>query len=298
MRILVTNHWLKKIGGSETFTYTLVGELLRKQCKVELYTLVPGQVSSRISQDFGVLVHTNAATIKKQDLVLANHKTCVTELAKAGIGPIIQTCHGTLPKLEQPAAGADYYVAISEEVKKHIKSMGYPVDAVIHNGVDLQRFSIKTPLNERPRFALSLAHSEQANAVLANACAQFRIKLLVHNKHRNARWDIENVINQADIVFTLGRGVYESLACGRNVIIFDKRPYQEGMGDGMVTPTNLAAFLQNNCSGRTRRLPFTVENVINEIWKYQSDPAVNRAMAVQYFDIVDAVEKYIDLWNQ
>lgn len=296
MRILIANHWLKKAGGSETFTYTMATELARRGYQIELLTLVPGVISKRIKKATGARIHTTSTTIPSCDLALVNHRTCVQEIRGKGIAPIIQTCHGTTPSLEQPEAGADYYVAISQEVAGHMAKKGKPADAIIHNGVDLARFNIDKPLNRRARFALSLAHSEEGNQIIAQGCADARIKLITHNKHKNPRWDIENVMNQVDIVITLGRGAYEALACGRNVAVWDKRPYQAGMGDGMITPENIDEILETNCSGRKYRLPLTRNNVAKSLTEYNPDAEAQRAIAKQRFNMADALDKYLALW--
>ena len=80
MKILVANHWLEKLGGSETFTYTLTGELVRQGHWVDLFTFRPGKVSERILKDFGV----GTSLDHKYDLVLANHNTTVKKLSNLG----------------------------------------------------------------------------------------------------------------------------------------------------------------------------------------------------------------------
>ena len=92
MKILVTNHWLKKLGGSETFTYTLVAELKKRGYEIDVLTFQQGIVSERIRKDFGIKILSTAKS--SYDLILANHNTCVKEAC--GNGPIIQTCHGTV----------------------------------------------------------------------------------------------------------------------------------------------------------------------------------------------------------
>ena len=292
MRILITNHWLKKAGGSETFTYAMAQELSLRGHVVECFTNVPGDISRRIKETFGVRIHTTTGTLRDYDLVLANHNTCVRAVKLANCGPIYQTCHGTTPRLEQPEPGAYKYIAISAEVCRHIAGAGFDCNAIIHNGINLIRFRPTQKLNRTPKFALSLAQSEDGNRIIAEACRQNGIKLITHNKHRNPRMDIENVMNKVDIVFTLGRGAYEALACGRNVAVFDwRKKYQGGLGDGMITPDNIDDFLDTNCSGRHNKLPLTVENINKAIAQYQPDAKINRVIAEERFDIRKAVDK-------
>ena len=107
--ILVANHHLEKVGGTESYTYALTGELVKKGYNVEYFTFFKGEVADRLENDFFVPYMSRS----KYDLILANHNTCVNYLF--GKGFTIQTCHGIFPELEQPSPHADAYVAISEE---------------------------------------------------------------------------------------------------------------------------------------------------------------------------------------
>ena len=115
MNILVTNHWLKKLGGSETFTYTLIAALKKAGHDVDLFTNQPGLVSDRIATDLKVY---SKRLKDSYDLILANHNTCVRSVYDRG--PVIQTCHGIYPKLEQPSDKATAWVSISREVKNYL----------------------------------------------------------------------------------------------------------------------------------------------------------------------------------
>ena len=114
MNILVANNSLDRLGGSETFTFTLIEELVRRGFSVEYFTFNFGLVSSKIENQLKV----SFCTRKKYDLILANHNTCVEHLYKYGF--IIQTCHGIFPKLEQPSSKSNLYVSVSTEIQNHL----------------------------------------------------------------------------------------------------------------------------------------------------------------------------------
>ena len=116
MKILITNHWLEKVGGSESFTHTLVKAAKEFGAEVDLFTFRPGKISQKIFEDFGV----NNQVKGNYDLVLANHHTTVEFCHNKKLGPIIQTIHGTVPKLERPSGFATKHVAISQEIQKHL----------------------------------------------------------------------------------------------------------------------------------------------------------------------------------
>src|SRR5690554_3286745 len=141
MTILVANSNLDNVGGSETFTYALIEALMKKGHKVEYFTFNKGFVAKKIEKNLNVFSQSR----KIYDLILANHNTCVDKLHKYGF--IIQTCHGIFPPLEQPSKRADAFVSISTEVQDHLGKLGFP-SILIHNGINLERFYSKSPLNK------------------------------------------------------------------------------------------------------------------------------------------------------
>lgn len=288
MKILVANHWLKKLGGSETFTYTLIGELVKRGHELSFFTLQPGLVSDRIIRDFGIAMHLKG----NYDLVLANHHTMVDLIN--GRGPIIQTCHGVYPKLEQPSKHACAYVAISEEVQRYLARFGYKA-TLIYNGIDCERFFPKSPTGKLKN-VLSLSHSADANWKLATACNSLGVRFKALNKYKNPVWEVEDYINEADLVVTLGRGAYESFACGRPVIVYDGRPYQQMFGDGYIDGTNLDESLKYNCSGRRYKKHYDVLGLFQQLKYYRrGDGEELRKIALEKFNIKTAVDQYLEL---
>lgn len=296
MKILVANHWLKKLGGSETFTYTLIGELVRIGHEVSYYTGQKGVVSSAIEKDLKVPFASSGAF----DLILCSHNTMVRYCRSAMTGPIIQTCHGTIPKLEQPSSSSDAYVAISSEVELHLLRSGVrkPIK-VIYNGIDLERFKPTSTALQEPQFVLSLSQSEQLNDYLKNYFTSRYVHFEGLNKYKNPKWSIEEVINMSDLVISCGRGAMEALACGRPVIVMDHRPYMPAYADGVITPGNIQDLLFSNLSGRRNMKdpydPSIIDDALDTLDDYTSDRM--RHLATQYFDISKQVNKYLKYYE-
>ena len=288
--ILVANNHLVNPGGSETFTYTLIKELIRREFDVEYFTLIKGYFSNRMESELGVKFKRK----KTYDLILANHNTCVEALV--GCGFIIQTCHGIFPKLEQPSSYANFHVSISQEVQNHLALKNY-ASTLILNGIDIEKFYSKSKINNVVTNVLSLCQSDEANNFIKKNCDELNINFNFINKNSNPIWDVEELINEADLVIGLGRSVYEAMACGRPVLIFDHREYSESFADGYVTNI-LASSLVNNCSGRFFKIKLTDEMMKNEILKFdQKDGEVLRKFVVDNMNIKIIVSKYIDLYN-
>ncbi len=294
MKILVTNHWLKKLGGSETFTYTLISALRNAGHDVDLFTNIPGLVSNRIAREFSIDIKNKLDD--RYDLILANHKSTVEHCARVTSGPIIQTCHGIYPKLEQPSDKATACVSISREVKNYLKSMGKE-STLILNGINCKRFTPKASPRKKIGKILSLSHSGELNNTLASMLANYRVKLITINKYQNPVWEIESLMQQCDLVISLGRGAYEAMACGCAVLVLDCRPYMKAvLGDGIVTRDNINDLLLNNCSGR-RLMRTNIREMMEESFeKYSPEMCeYNRHFAVNNLNITEKVNHYLNV---
>lgn len=288
--ILVANNHLVQVGGSETFTYTMIKELLSRDFDVEYFALVRGDFSKKLEKELKVKFKSK----KKYDLILANHNTCVEALM--GYGFIIQTCHGIYPQLEQPSICANFHVAISQEVQNHLAIKGF-VSVIIMNGIDNSKFYSKKSINKELKNVLSLCQSEEANLFLKKICNNLNLKFTSIDKNSNPTWNIEDVINDSDLVIGLGRSAYEAMACGRPVIVFDKRAYSESYADGYVT-NKLATSIINNCSGRFYKIKLTDEIMVQELSKYNAaDGEILRQYILDNMTVQLAVERYLNLFD-
>lgn len=289
MKILVANYHLQKTGGTENYTYALALELKRLGHEVEYFAFLKGEVSD-ILESKGIPYMSG----KKYDLILANHRPCVRKLQSYGY--IVQTCHGVVPKQEQPSRYADHYVSITEEVRKHLLSQDIE-SSVIFNGIDCERFTPKRPLPEKLSCVLSLCQSEELNAFIAECCEQIGVRFLSCNKYTDNVWDIPEKINQADLVVGIGRSIYDAMACGRCVLSYDMRKYiNAAIGDGYLDASNFDKVIENNCSGRTLRKTFDKEGFVQELLKYNpADGQWAREYALEHLNITRVAEKYLAL---
>lgn len=287
MNILVSNRNLGMTGGSETFTYTLIGELVKQGHSVEYFCFKRGLVASKIEKDFGVGFMSKT----KYDIILANHYKTVEYLHH--FGPIIQTCHGIFPHSERPSLHADGYVSISQEVQELLLRSGI-LSPIVHNGIDCDRFRPIKPLRTTSIRVLSLCQSEEGHGQVREACKLVGAEFGKLDKKVDNIWDVPNAINEYDLVVGLGRSAYEAMACGRPVIIYDKRPYASSMGDGYFLEV-MPVSLRNNCSGRALHKDFSVEELADEIRKYKAeDGAIARRYAELNFNIESTTKAYLE----
>ncbi|AHF14779.1 glycosyltransferase [Niabella soli] len=289
--ILVATNHLKDLGGSETFAYTLIGELKRLGFEVEYFTFYKGLVSDKIENDLGA----GFMSKKKYDLILANHNSCVKYLVNRGF--IIQTCHGVFPELEQPSSYAHKHVAISKEVQEHLQHK-HIKSKIILNGINLERFKAAVPLQSELKTVLSLCHSDEANQMIAASARELGAAFIYLNKYENPGWNVEQLINQADLVVGVGRSAYEAMACGRPVVIFDSRSYYPACGDGYVKEI-LEESILKNCSGRYYGHSFTIPALTAELKKFKKeDGAFFREFALKNLNITNSVLEYIRYFGE
>jgi glycosyltransferase involved in cell wall biosynthesis len=188
---------------------------------------------------------------------------------------MVLVCHGIVPWQEQPLRSRlniFRYVAVSEEVKRHLvdnHSIAARQTLVIPNGIDLTRFHPRKPIEPVPRRALIISNNmpDAQRQVIRGACERLDIELTLLGGVGKPVWNVEDYINEADIVFSLGRGALEAMACARAVIVCGYSG-----ADGLVTPENFHALREKNFSGRSRRSQYGEPDVIGEIKRY--DPSV------------------------
>ncbi|MDD3196621.1 MAG: hypothetical protein PHU68_12630 [Paludibacter sp.] len=289
MNILVANNHLKRTGGTENYTYALIVELLRLGHEVEYFTFKKGVVSKKI-EELGVRFRSK----KNYDLILANHKTTVQLLHKRGY--TIQTCHGVLPTLEQPSRYADAYVSVTPEVHRHLQNQG--IDSVlIYNGIDCQRFYPKKELRQQLSCVLSLCQSDEANELLEKVCRRNNLTLLRADKKKDGIWQLEELINEADLVVGIGRSLYDAMACGRTVLSFDQRKYSDAFGDGYLTEQSIENSIQFNCSGRGSKRRIDASVLESELLRYNpQDGTFMRSFALKHTNIEHSVQQYLAVY--
>lgn len=291
MRILTGNNHLQKTGGTENFTFALSVELKRLGHEVEYFTFEKGEISDKL-EDAGIPFMSH----NEYDLILVNHNTVVEYLWPYGY--IIQTCHGTVPDLEQPSPFADRFVCVTEEVRIHLQNKGLKADVIL-NGIDCNRFAPHVTIHSQLTSVLSLSQSDELNTFIKSCCENIGVSFMSCNKFTDNVWEIENDINKADLVVGIGRSLYDAMACGRCIISYDNRSYVNGsIGDGYITSDNIEKSIWYNCSGRGLHKTFTKEEFIAELKKYNpSDGQWAREYALEHLNVAITVQHYLSLYS-
>jgi O-antigen biosynthesis protein len=302
MKILLVNHTLDSYAGSETFTYALAVELQRQGHDTVCFSPTLGPLADHLIAE-GIRVTDDLATLEDDIDVIHSHHRYESFLAYARFPdkPMILVCHGIFPWQEQPfrsRLNIFRYVAVSEEVKTHLAE-NHSIDSgqtlVIPNGIDLTRFYARKPIEPVPRRALIISNNmpDAQRTVIRRACERLGIHLTLLGGIGISVWNVEDYINEVDVVFSLGRGALEAMACARAVII-------DGYSgaDGLVTAENFHPLREKNFSGRARQLEYGESDVVKEIEKY--DPSIPHQL-LEYVEsehnIQTVAQRYVKLYE-
>jgi hypothetical protein len=125
-----------------------------------------------------------------------------------------------------------------------------------------------------------------------------RRKLAFHVAEASPVEELSKLMDNADMIVSLGRGALEGMASGREVLVYDHRWYmkQPGVGDGLIRSENWPVFATHNFSGRASMKAFTVDDILNCFDEYNPFAAAeNREIALEHFDVRRQAQKYLEL---
>lgn len=287
--ICVANGTYKWIGGTDTFNWAMCKALIDMGYTVYYYApdMDGTGITEKYLQEIGVRPYTEGIPLIA---CFANQQSGLHFVGKC---PVVQTCHSAFTMLEYPIKGASAYISISEEIQLYLKVRGFQTE-IIRNGIDLNRYCSKRPLNVTPK-VLSICQGD--DTLLKDACAKLGWRFINVPKEVGSRiWHIEDLINDADIVVGIGRSLYDAMACGRACISWDNRKLNPFNGCGYVTADNWYACAKTNFTGRGFPQIHTVDGLVAELKKYNpEDGKVMRSFAEKELDAHKNVKRYLDI---
>ncbi len=304
LNVLVTNHHFLDYQGTELFTLNLIETLTSLGHKVTLYTKYIDKFREKLEKK-NIKVVTDLELIKEENFHIAHvhHNILALEVRYYFPQlPIVFMSHGVIPFLEQPPVlgiGIAKYLAVSEEVKGNLISKGVEGNKIeiFRNKINPYFFWEQNPINEIPRKALVISNKIDSTTekIIRDACSLLEIHVeFIGKRFRKVSPEVVvKIINDSDIVFTLGRGVIETMLCGIIPIIFDSNG-----GDGIVLPENVKQYMKRNFSGRTNNKIFTVNELVQEIKKYDyKNGKILKEIANELFSS-ESMHKIIDLYKK
>lgn len=304
MKILLSNNHFSEVGGSEIWVYNMAVSLNELGHEVDMFINkgVCRKSNVFMNQDQfnnNISVFTVNPPIKKYDLIIANHTSTISKLLNFYSPDImIQTCHGTIPGLEQPHPVLKNFVCVSEEIQYHLHEKRKQ-SIVIPNSINCDLFKSQKPINKNLQSVLSLAQDLKAVNIAKKACDILNVKLEHRSKFHKHTLNLQDEINKADLIISVGRGALEGLSCGRNVISLDSRPYYTSVpiGYGILnSEEKIRRAMLDNCTGRKDGQEFSVESLVNEMQKYKTEYGeMGRNFIVNNLNIKNAIEAYLSI---
>lgn len=302
--LLATNH-LFGWTGSETLLLTLIEELLERGHEVVVYVrhLDKAWAERHIHPNAKLTNSLDSVKTLKFDVAHVQHSPCLIDVrATFPTLPILFPSLGVLPFLEQPIpfeVGVSRFLAISEEVAANLAAYGIDERRIhiVRNLVSDSRFHPSSPIRERPERILVLSYKMDAARREALRMAAEKtgasIRFAGSAGEQITQDNLVVVINEADIVVSLGRGVIEAMLCGRVPLVYDIHG-----GDGLVTPDTLKDIRQNNFSGRRYSKEYTIENLVAEIGKYRQEfGAQLRDLALEQFGTQQNLPLLLEIYD-
>lgn len=260
MRILITNNTLGDLAGTETWVITMCRELSKKH-EVGVYSQHKGYVASLLREYID-------DSPRGYDLALINHSNNAHVDAKFKIF----TSHGVVPALETPPKGMDYYVAVNENVAAR-----HDIKHIIKNPIDTELFRPMSPIRNRPDRVLSLTTQPIP---------------IAHRTGSRREYSTPDIMNDVDVVVSLGRGALEAMSCGRCVITWDVKSGWGGVGDGYLDDlTRLTGYVAG---------PYLKRSLDwgEELAKYDPEHGErNREYILKHHDVRNIAKEYIKIWK-
>lgn len=307
MKILITNHHLIDYGGSEVVTYELAKFLGDAGHRIVVYSPFTGKAARRI-EELGVAVYDNLKTLRARepqpDIIHAHHNiTAIQARSAYPMTPMIFLCHGRVPIQEHPPSvdlGISRFLAVSERVRDKLVERGVAVGniAIFRNSTDPAKFAPAAPIRKSPKGILVLDNYIHGGAreIVEEACGRKGLRLSWLGAGGKSTWNVEQEINKADLVITLGKGVLEAMSCGRAVIVYGMSLNRAYFG-GMIEEAGIGKLAERNFAGK-RANKFTADKLVAEIEKYDAGMGeVNRSIIVRDFNVNDRMKDLVAIYE-
>ncbi len=290
LKILLGNNTLALLAGSETWTQTLAVQLKMMGHEVSCFSPTLGIISDQLEKEgincykdiqvggprpFSFILEENIE--HQYDVIIANHNHIVDYLClQFPKTPIISTIHGIIHEYEgkiapeHPAlnAGVNQFVSVSEEIQEKMKH-DYNIESVIiRNFFDIKKFkNLRKPSQTPKQFLINTNYMDKndpAIAVLREVAKHYGAKMGAVGMNFSQASDIIPAIEDADIVFGMGRSILEGVAAGRLGIVHGRWGTGGVVCDSMVNPLRHFNFSGRNSDG----VFWTKEEFIEMIDRY------------------------------
>jgi hypothetical protein len=278
MRVLIANHSLGSVGGTQTSVRDLAFWLLAHGHSPVVFGSELGEAARQLERRTVPVTQDLASISVKPDVIHGNSALeTMIALLHFPETPAVFVCHAWRGRFAEPPRFPRIlrYVAVDDTCADRLRlRSGIPSERVVVllNAVDLARFPRRSELPPRPRRALvfsNSAHELTHLPAVREACRAARIELAVVGVGAgNFVGEPESVLGGYDLVFAKAKCALEAMACGAAVILCDS----QGLG-GLVRSADVARLKRLNFGARSLTQPVSTEAISREIDKYDPQDA-------------------------
>jgi len=278
LKVLIANATLATLTGTETYVRDLALGLLHKGHTPIVYAPDLGSIAQELQRRTVPVVDNLNRVGTVPDIIHGNHNTeLITSLLHFENVPSVFFCHSWTDWISAPPSHPRIlaYVAVDETCRDRlVLENAVPQDRVhvLLHAVDLERFTPREPLPEKPAravvFSNNANHWTHLNAV-REACKRAGIELDVIGAGVNASTlNPESLLSNYDLVFAKARCALEAMAVGAAVILCDA-----GGSGPMVTTAEFDRLRRSNFGIRTLSENLDAELLLREIRRYDPKDA-------------------------
>jgi len=302
LKILLTNVWLDRRGGTESVIRDVAQGLLRRGHRPIVYSPHLGEPAEELRSRGVAVVDDLSSVAEPPDVIHGQHVIQTGEaLLHFPQAPAIQMCHAWAYWQEGPARFPQIhrYVAVDQAVRDrlvHMEGIDPERVEVIYNAVDLTRIPGRAaPLPAKPLRALAFTKYKAQIPLIQRACERHGITLdlLGAGGGREVATPERELVNY-DLVFATARMALEALCADCAVVVCDSR----GMA-GMVSSANLPQLRPLNFGLRTLVHGVTFQRLSDEIARYDAADAERVANRVRLMAPIEStLDRLLQLYDE
>ncbi|WDI41259.1 glycosyltransferase [Bremerella sp. P1] len=300
-RVLITNFVLDHGTGTEAYVRDLARRLVELDRHPVVYTPRVGRFAQGLIHD-GIPVIDDLSKLSVTPDIIHGHHSLETAAAATRFPsvPVISFCHDAEAWHDTPLnlPNVVHYVGVDQACYDRLVIQGgiSPEKvSLIPNGVNLDKFPVRTDFAEAPRSVLCFCNgfSDHHLDIVRSASPGLHVEGLGLGSNRFSA-DPGSILPQFDIILARGRCAREAIASGAATIAAGV----DGIAS-MVTPDNYSFLQRNNFGRRVLTKAFTVENIRKEIDRY--DAAATREVTLQHRNqtcLANTVQQLTDLYDR
>ena len=261
MKILITNHHLTALAGSELLTLELAKESIKQGHEVSVFTFFPGQISAKMSDELGIRVFdpktVHGLGSSEIDVIHAHHWPTYLYLKDRGFDkPAVFGFLGILPPLENPPpielGQNPIWWGVSEEVVANISSItgwtsSRAIEPIRNWAIEIRPPRPAVSSKDLLHFGVVSNHfPEELRKALLELSVEISFQISFIGLPENPQEiDLQTLLG-FDAIISVGRTAITALCNGIPTLVVN----HSGL-DGWVTAQNYPLFRQKNFSGRT-----------------------------------------------